>query len=329
VTDAHLTVLDVGHGSAAVLTGPNGTVVIDSGPGPWLLRYLQDQGITHIDCVAITHSDEDHLKGLTALFDAGTFTFGVVRVNSDAQKTSRLWEAVAFSLDQLARRQELDFQLSLAEGDPLPEVADGVTVEVLAPSRYLASRGPGSTDHEGRRLSANSVSAALRVVVDGQPHVLLAADIDEVGLANLLDGRDLRAPVLIFPHHGGNVGSGASPERNVGLAAALCQAVQPTTVLFSTGRGRHGTPRPEIIAAVRGSGAGVRVACTQLSTRCAVDLPPDEAFAHLTALPARGRESLMCCAGTMRIPLIADLEPSAEAHQAFVAAHAPTALCQA
>jgi beta-lactamase superfamily II metal-dependent hydrolase len=328
VTDAHLTVLDVGHGNAAVLAGPDGTVLIDAGPGPWVLRYLQDQGIGHLDAVVITHTDEDHLKGLAALIDSDAFSFGLVRVNSDADKTSGLWDAVGFSLDQLSRRQEVDFQISLAVADALPQVAPNVAVEIVAPSKYLASRGPGSTDHEGRRLTANSVSAAVRVSVGNEPRVLLAADVDAVGLENMLDGQDLRSPILVFPHHGGNVRSGARSDDNTAFARRLCDAVEPKTVIFSLGRGRHRTPRPEIIEAVRQSGADVRIACTQLSEACADARPPADAFAHLTNLPARGRDSRACCAGTVRIALDGDLDPSPDLHEAFKMQYALTALCR-
>lgn len=328
MSGAHLTVLDVGHGSAAVLTGPDATVLIDAGPGNWVLRYLRDEGLRHLDGVAITHADEDHLKGLSALIDSKTITFGMVRVNSDANKHSALWDAVTFSLDQLSHREEVNFQVSLAANDRLPQVAAGVSLEVVAPSRYLASRGPGSTDHQGRKLTANSVSAVIRVLVDEKPQVLFASDIDVVGLENMLEDRDLRTPILVFPHHGGNVRSGTSAHANAEFTRRICQAVQPKTVMFSIGRGRHGTPRQEIIQAVREYGANVRIACTQLSEACAEAQPPADAFGHLTGLPARGADNQMCCAGTMRIPLTGEVEPGREAHEAFKAAHAETALCR-
>jgi beta-lactamase superfamily II metal-dependent hydrolase len=328
VSDVHLTVLDVGHGSAAVLTGPDATVLIDSGPGPWVLRYLQDQRINHLDGVAITHTDADHLKGLAALIDSKEFTFGTVRVNSDAAKDSALWDSVAFSLDQLSRRQKVDFQVSLAVGDPLPQVATDVRVEVVTPSRYLASRGAGSTDRQGRPLATNSVSAVVRVFVDEKPQVLLAADIDVSGLENMLDGQDLRTPILIFPHHGGNVRVSASAQDNAEFTRRICEVVQPETVMFSLGRGRHSTPRPEIMKAIREYGADVRIACTQLSEACAESRPPIGAFGHLTSLPARGAEYQMCCAGTMRIPLTSDIEPDFDAHETFKDAYAETPQCR-
>ncbi len=328
MTAAHLTILDVGHGNAAVLTGPDATVLVDTGPSPWVLGYLEDQGLGHLDAVAITHSDEDHLKGLIALLDADTVSIDTVRVNSDAKQTSSLWSAVSFSLDQLSRRREVDYQLSLAAGDQLPAVASGITLEVLGPSRYLASRGPGSTDHRGRPLVSNSVSAVVMVCVQAQPYVLLMADIDQLGLESLFSDHDVRAPVLVFPHHGGNMRAGATSNDNVTFTRMICEAVEPEVVIFSMGRGRYDTPRPEIVRTIRECGGEIRIACTQLAEACAAALPDGAAFEHLNSLPARGRSRQMCCAGTIRIPLLGDIAPAQQAYDAFKRQHAKTALCR-
>lgn len=327
--EAHLTVLDVGHGNAAVLAGPAGTVLIDSGPGPWTQRYLVAEGVSHLAGVAITHADEDHLAGLSGLIDSGEFSFGEVRVNSDADKSTRMWDNVTFSLDQLAVGDDIDFKIQLCAGDVLPSVATGVSSEVVAPSRYLASRGAGSTDRLGQPLTANSVSAVVRISANGQPRVLLAADLDAVGLANVPSAVDLRAPVLVFPHHGGHAHAGGGTAANAVFATELCRRVEPQMVIFSLGRGRHRTPRPEIVRAIRASGAAVRIACTQLSEHCASANPPAAAFEHLTALRARGWETQSCCAGTLRIPLAGSpVVPDEAAHEAFKADWARNALCR-
>lgn len=328
MSEVHLTVLDVGHGSAVVVSGPDGHVLIDGGPGPWVLRYLRDQGIKHLAGVAVTHTDEDHLRGVAALLDSREFTFGTVRLNSDAQKETELWEAVAFSFDQLSRRAKVDWQLSLAVGDDLPPVASDVQIEVLAPSRYLASKGPGSTDRDGRALSANSVSSVLRILIGGDPRLLVAADVDDVGLANMLDGQDVRAPVLVFPHHGGHVRARATSAQDAAFARQLCAAVQPDLVIFSQGRGRYGNPRPAIVDAVRESCGDVRIACTQLSEGCSDTRPPADGFTHLLDLPARGRDYEDCCAGTLRIPLRGPVGPSMDSHEAFKDKYATTAVCR-
>lgn len=171
------------------------------------------------------------------------------------------------------------------------------------------------------------MSAVVRVCVQERPYVLLAADIDQVGMENLGNDHDLRTPILVFPHHGGNVRAGATANDNIEFTKTICEAVEPQTVIFSLGRGRYETPRPEIVRTIRQFGAGVQIACTQLSEACAKALPNSDAFAHLSSLPARGHDKHMCCAGTIRIPLIGDIAPQQRAYEAFKHEHAKTALC--
>jgi hypothetical protein len=171
----------------------------------------------------------------------------------------------------------------------------------------------------------------LRLVAEGRAEVLLAGDIDEMGLAYLLSGQaPVEAERLIFPHHGGHVRPGATAAVNEAFARALFMAVRPQTVVFSIGRGLHATPRAEIIAeACAVIGDGVRIACTQLSKRCRAGVESQAAaFAHLLPIFASGAEKRLCCAGTLRLLLGEDLGPDAVAHETFKADEAPSALCR-
>ena len=97
---------------------------------------------------------------------------------------------------------------------------------------------------------------------------------------------------------------------------------------FSNGRGKFDNPREEVVAAVRRC-TSARILCTQLSSRCAADVPK-RLSEHILPVFASGREGRRCCAGSIVISLDAPLEviPSLEAHGSFVASHAQTALCQ-
>jgi competence protein ComEC len=67
-----LTFLDVGHGQAIHATLPDGRqILVDGGggyqfdPGASIIRpYFLRQGLTRLDIAALTHPDQDHLKGL-------------------------------------------------------------------------------------------------------------------------------------------------------------------------------------------------------------------------------------------------------------------------
>ncbi|MCP4897568.1 MAG: MBL fold metallo-hydrolase [bacterium] len=65
--------INVGQGDSTLIIGPNGTIVlIDAGDagyfgnpngGEIVFEYLEDQGITHLDYIVVTHRDADHVGG--------------------------------------------------------------------------------------------------------------------------------------------------------------------------------------------------------------------------------------------------------------------------
>lgn len=326
-TEKTLSILDVGHGNCAVLINGEGVHIIDAGPGSALLEFLQQEGITKIDAVLISHSDKDHIAGLVALITSGEFEIGRVRLNSDAIKDSDLWDDLAFALSNAHQEGKIDFRPSLTVADTGAYDLGDVQVQILAPDLYLATRGPGSTDRHGRELDSNSMSAVIRLIHDGNPFALLTGDIDDVGLENMVErGVDCRASILIFPHHGGRPGGGDMAT----FARKLSALVSPHTVVFSIGRGgRFSNPQPEIVTAVRASLPGVRIACTQLSKHCARDLPSADPV-HLTTRYAKGRRARSCCGGTFVVDLNAPvglLLPVLEDHQKFIVSNAESAMC--
>jgi beta-lactamase superfamily II metal-dependent hydrolase len=320
-----LAILDVGHGSAAVLQDGAHVVVLDAGPGSSLLEFLTEQAITAIDVLLLSHADQDHIEGVISVLGSGIVTVKQVWVNSDAEKGSKLWDDLTFALDEQQRAGTLKFQVSLTDADTGKFDTRSVSVEILAPSSYLAARGPGSTDRAGRRLTANSISAVVRLVgrTTGKPLAILLGDIDEVGFQNLrAPARGLRAPVLVFPHHGGRSGSPQEEQ----YAANICAAVRPRTVVFSLGRGRHMNPLPEIVDGIRLSAPRARIVCTQLSEHCA-SRPPGTEPGHLANVFARGREADHCCGGTLIVEETGTVVPAAVDHRSFIDGAAPTALC--
>jgi len=320
-----LFILDVGHGNCAVLVDDNATV-IDSGPGTTLLEFLVKEGITEIRTVLVSHADEDHIKGLISLIESRTVAIGVIRVNSDALQGSATWNDLTYLLDTENKAGNLRFEVGLTTSDSGRFDSASVNVQILAPSPGLAAKGPGSKDHKGRKLTSNSASAVIRLLIDGKPKVLLPGDLDEVGLENLIESaQDLTAPVAVFPHHGGGTAGGNHSD----FARAFCKASSAKNLVFSIGRSRYGTPRPEIVAAALAHSASVRVICTQLSEHCASELPKTDPT-HLTDRVARGREFRRCCGGTLMLKLAEDTPavlPQLDAHREFIRASAPSALC--
>ena len=328
MSPGQLAILDVGHGNAAVIRHEGWSAVIDAGPRSALLQFLSDEGITRLDVVVISHADEDHIAGLLVLISSGAFTFGKIRLNSDAEKGSKVWDDLAKALDDAQRAGTIDFLASLTPAHNSELDNAPVRLEILGPTSYLAMKGPGAVDRQGRRITSNSISAVVRMWVGGDPIAIFPGDLDQIGLEELhaVGTTDLHARILVFPHHGGRPGASVASGT---FAAALLSAVKPECVVFSIGRGVHGTPTPEVVEAIRRMTPAPRIACTQLSEHCAQTVPA-QSPSHLTALVARGRERRSCCAGTIVVDFNdpGALLPSGGDHLAFIATHAPTALCQ-
>jgi beta-lactamase superfamily II metal-dependent hydrolase len=325
MTEPTLSILDVGHGNCAVLIDDK-VVVIDAGPGSTLLEFLEKEGVKEVGVVLISHADEDHIKGLVSLLESRTVAVQIVRINSDAVKASPTWNDLTYLLDERNEAGTIRFDVGLTTNQSGDFDTAAIKVEILAPSPGLAVKGPGSHDHKGRKLTSNSSSAVVRLLRDGRPLLLLPGDIDEIGLANLLESNpDISAEIAVFPHHGG----GPASTDLATFATSFCNASKPEKLIFSIGRGRYGTPRPEIVTAVRSLSTDIRILCTQLSEHCASQLPSAEP-GHLSGKTSKGSEFRRCCAGTISLILTGketSVFPILRGHMDFIARSAPTALC--
>ena len=318
-----LAVLDVGHGTSIVLFSGNDVAVFDTGTGGGLVEFLEQQRVTRVRVVVLSHADKDHIGGLVGLLAANTVEVERVILNTDSLKDSAIWDDLVYELDARQRAGEIIFDTTMTVGHR--ESLGAVTALVAAPSTYLSAKGPGSTDRSGRRISSNTISAVIQLCNAAGPIALLTGDLDSVGLEDLLrTGAGCDAPVLVFPHHGG--GTGATDVK--GYVDRLIARVQPRVVVFSIGRSRRGTPDPAVVRHLRQAAPDARIICTQLSRHCAKSLP---AFApsHLSPAFALGRNDHACCGGTILISLqdAARIAPGLPDHLAFINSAAESPMC--
>ena len=221
------TLLDVGQGLSAVVRTANHALLFDTGPdyqgendaGSRIVApYLRGEGIRGLDVLIVSHDDIDHSGGtgsVTAGLSAGTV------LSSVSGKPAWATEA------RLQRCQS---------GQTW--VFDDVRFEILHPT-------PGS--YRVREVGDNDRSCVLRVVSE-YGSILLPADIERRSERELLatSVAQLRAGVLVAPHHGSRTSS--SPE--------FVAAVAPQLVLFPVGyANRYGHPHPLVEARFREFGA--------------------------------------------------------------------------
>ncbi len=188
-----VTVLSVGAGAATVIELPDGrTVLYDAGnrsPGDVgrsvVVPYLRHRGIRRIDRVYLSHPNLDHFSGLPSILEE--IDTGPIVVNQYFEPLSPPRSPARHLLDLLAERNHPVETL-----DPAATRWElgGVTFEALSPH--------GEQDS---LPLANDASTVLRLTYENHS-ILLTGDIEEHVQRALLHRGDLRADVLVLPHHG-------------------------------------------------------------------------------------------------------------------------------
>jgi beta-lactamase superfamily II metal-dependent hydrolase len=321
-----LIILDVAHGNCSILQDTEGSVIIDCAHGDTLIETLRHLQITDIDRIIISHADQDHFKGFIDLLLDESMTVKQVHLNPDAKKDTQVFRALRLAIEDAKARGTSHEYLDTDMTGKL-DVGE-VKIEVIAPSKEIMGYA-GSKDLQGKSLTSNSVSAVIRLVYKSRGAALLTGDIDQVGLDNLLrNSPKIEADILIFPHHGGNMGSGKEQE-NREFTVKLCKQVKPKLVLFSIGRDKHQNPRKEVVETVMNELPNIHILCTQLSRHCSSEIA-SIVPTHLNILPSKGREANHCCGGTVVINLNqteTTYDPHIN-HLRFVEKHVISALCK-
>jgi competence protein ComEC len=239
-----LSVLDVGQGDSLFVSFPRGrTMLVDAGGEIGTFHsggmrsgidvgedvvspYLWSRGVKRIDVVALTHGHEDHLGGLTAVFE--NFRVGEFWVGRDVQSAAYR-QVVA-----LARAYGVPVR-HLKQGDSFSE--DGVAGSVLWPDDLSEGQSAKNDDSLVMRLS------------DGAETFLLPGDIERPSERKILAEEQLTGVNFLKVAHHGSKTSTTDPF----LAAA-----HPQFAAISVGRDNvFGHPSVEVTD--RLEAAGVRV----------------------------------------------------------------------
>lgn len=187
-----LTVLAVGAGSCAVLELPDrrtmlfdaGSVTLTDPVDQCIGPFLRHRGINRIDALFLSHANYDHYSAAAELverYDVRDVYVSPQFIDHSAGNPTA--ERLLRELTAAGRSP-----LLLSRGDRLSLGAD-TSIEVLWPA-------PDST------FRPNDASLVLRLACGGRS-ILLPGDIEAAAQQQLLStGTDLRADVLVAPHHG-------------------------------------------------------------------------------------------------------------------------------
>lgn len=214
-----VTAFDIGQGMALLIETPQHRLLYDTGPAyapdsdgasRVILPYLKARGIAALDGVIVSHSDTDHSGGALSLLNE--IKVGWVSSSLPADHPVRL---------KAANHQRCEAGQSWSW--------DGAAFEMLHPS---------AVSYDSTKWKPNARSCTLKITI-GSNSLLLPGDIEAVQESELVGGnaQQLRATVLLAPHHGSGTSS----------TAAFLEAVKPQLALFQVGyHNRYRHPKPEI-----------------------------------------------------------------------------------
>jgi competence protein ComEC len=235
-------VLDVGQGTAVVISSGPRVLVYDTGGGDpagvtmadsVVLPYLRERGASALDTLVISHPDNDHSAGAAALLGA--------------MPTSRVyfggeWQAADGARPCLAGHAW--------------RWPGGLQFQFLSPVPGPGGAGP-----------SNDSSCVLQIEAAGY-RLLLAGDVESPQERELVRywGQGLASDWLLVAHHGSRTSS----------SWALLKAVSPSVAAISRGyANRFGHPHEDVLA--RFEQAGVRVYDTASGGALEFEFVPGEA----------------------------------------------------
>lgn len=321
-----LSLLDVGHGNCSILRDGGRAIVIDASSKSTLAAGLDALEIDEIEALIVSHGDEDHVSGAASLLANKDRPVRNLYANPDVLRGTKAWRAFLVATSEAAKNGTR-VHSALTDVHPGELRLGRSSITVLFPFGDLGLVGVEGRGMENERLDANTMSGVIRVSYDDAAFCLIAGDMSQTSLDLMMErNQEIRAPVLIFPHHGG------LPRRANGevFARMVTQSVSPELVIFSLGRGAHSNPRPEIIRGVKQAmnGASPYLACTQLSRRCAASIP--DARPPVVEYSA-GYKQNASCAGTLTLtlshPVKDEVEKLRGSHGAFIVEHVPGRIC--
>ncbi len=220
VGEFELLAADIGQGNGVLLRTAHHALLFDAGPrfslesdaGHRVLVPLLRALDVKLDTVMLSHRDSDHTGG------AGT----VLAMQPQANLLSSIEDDNSLQSIRPATRCVAGQRWQW----------DGVDFSVLHPS----------ADDYGTVLKTNAMSCVLRVS-NGRSTALLVGDIEQAQELRLVtQGADVKADVLLVPHHGSKTSS----------SGVFLDAVQPRIALVQAGyRNRFGHPTEVVRARYR------------------------------------------------------------------------------
>ncbi len=239
-----ITFIDVGQGSSTLIKFPGGvTMLVDGGGfydrsfdmGKYVVApYLWYEKIKKVDIMVLTHPDQDHIGGLPYIAD--NFEVGEVWSNGCESKNESFRR-----LNEIIRKKPIHHRI-MDKDTPEQTIGDA-SIRILNPAKSASGKGLHFPNFD-----YNNNGIVMKITF-GNKSILLPADISKSVEAELVaSGTDLRADILMAPHHGADTSS----------TAAFLKAVRPGITVISCGPDNvFGFPHPDVLD--RYAKAGIKI----------------------------------------------------------------------
>lgn len=199
-----LHLLDVGQGQSVLIMTDGHAMLIDGGgrdSSSFVIGYLRQQGIEDLDCVMVSHYDEDHMAGLIGVLSVFPVKTLYIPAYTGEGELYRSLATAAFSNGCSIMHAVAGWQFPVGEA----------SAEVIGPI--------------GEYFTDNDQSLCVKISY-GYTSYLICGDAEMLSETNLVNSRaDLDVDVYVVNHHGSHTSS----------TDVFLEAVSPEYALISCG----------------------------------------------------------------------------------------------
>lgn len=218
------TMLDVGQGLSVLIQSDGQNMLYDGGNrshSSYVVAYLQQHGVDHLDYMVASHYDEDHIAGLVGVLNTATVD---TIICPDYETDSKIYQ-------------------SFING----EEKSGAKVEHPdADTEYMLGNAKIDILHDDPSMNGeNNRSIAVKVTYGTFSMILTGDSEEEAEDAMISSGEDLHADLYVAGHHGSSSSS----------SQKFLQAVSPSYAWISCGLGNsYGHPHKETMQKFQNDG---------------------------------------------------------------------------
>ena len=199
-----LHLLDVGQGQSVLIEADGHYMLIDGGgrgASSFVVSYLRQQGVDNLDCMILSHYDEDHMAGLIGVLSVFHTDLFLAPVYAGEGNLYQSLAAAALSNGCTVMRPVTGWQFQVGSSD----------VKIVGPV--------------GEYTSDNDRSLSVRITY-GDTSYLICGDAEQQSEVDMVgSGADLKADVYVADHHGSSTSS----------MDVFLDAVSPAYALISCG----------------------------------------------------------------------------------------------